>query len=243
MEASASLNDERAARLELLRPHEIRDRLAQRSLVYVPLGTIEWHCEHLPVGLDALTAHGICLKAAARAGGLVYPPLYYGTGGDHGGYPWTVMMPDAHEISALLGHTLQRLDELGVEKIVLFSGHFAREQLAMIERIADEWILAGHKTRVIPLAVNQVEGATLGPDHAGRFETTLLSALWPDRIDIGRLPTTETANAISEADALSRHDPRHPLWGVIGADPRAFRPEDAAPLLETCVSWIAMRTS
>jgi creatinine amidohydrolase len=61
--------------LELLRPHEIRDRLAERAVVYLPLGTIEWHSEHLPVGLDALTAHGVCLRAAALDGGVVYPPL------------------------------------------------------------------------------------------------------------------------------------------------------------------------
>ena len=47
--------------LELLRPHEIRDRLAERSVVYLPLGTIEWHCEHLPVGLDAFPRNGVCL--------------------------------------------------------------------------------------------------------------------------------------------------------------------------------------
>jgi creatinine amidohydrolase len=62
-------------RLELLLPHEIRARLNDRAVVYLPLGTIEWHCEHLPVGLDALTAHGVCLGAATQDGGLVYPAL------------------------------------------------------------------------------------------------------------------------------------------------------------------------
>lgn len=87
--------------IELLRPHQIQEALAQRSLIYLPLGTIEWHCHHLPVGLDALTAHGLCLRAADRTVGLVWPALYYGTGGDHGGFPWTVMMPAAMEIEAL----------------------------------------------------------------------------------------------------------------------------------------------
>jgi creatinine amidohydrolase len=59
--------------LERLRAHEIRDRLAERSVVSLPLGTIEWRCEHLPVGLDALTAHGVCLRAAALDGGSFIP--------------------------------------------------------------------------------------------------------------------------------------------------------------------------
>ena len=34
---------------ELL-PHEFRTRLAQRPVAYLPLGTLEWHGEHLPLG-------------------------------------------------------------------------------------------------------------------------------------------------------------------------------------------------
>ena len=38
-------------RLDLLLPFQIRERLAANPLVFIPLGTIEWHSEHLPVGL------------------------------------------------------------------------------------------------------------------------------------------------------------------------------------------------
>ncbi len=58
--------------IERLRPHQIAAALAERSLIYVPLGTIEWHCHHLPVGLDGLTAHGLCLIAAEQTGALVW---------------------------------------------------------------------------------------------------------------------------------------------------------------------------
>ena len=79
-------------RLELQNPSQIASALAERSVIYVPLGTYEWHGQHLPIGLDALTAHGVCCVAAQRDGGLVCPPLYYGTGGGHGDYPWTIMV-------------------------------------------------------------------------------------------------------------------------------------------------------
>ncbi|MGA6981845.1 MAG: creatininase family protein, partial [Candidatus Sulfotelmatobacter sp.] len=74
--------------LEKMLPRDIREAIATRPVVYLPLGTIEWHGEHLPVGLDALTAHGVCLAAARADGGIVYPSLFYGTGGDHALYPW-----------------------------------------------------------------------------------------------------------------------------------------------------------
>ena len=34
--------------IELLRPHQIEAVLAERSLIYLPLGTIEWHCQRGP---------------------------------------------------------------------------------------------------------------------------------------------------------------------------------------------------
>ena len=36
-----------------MRPQEFRERLARRPLAYLPLGTLEWHGEQLPLGSDA----------------------------------------------------------------------------------------------------------------------------------------------------------------------------------------------
>jgi creatinine amidohydrolase len=91
-----------AHRLALLRPAEIAARLSERSVVYLPLGTLEFHAQHLPIGLDALNAEGICLRAATEGGGLVHPTLYYGTGGSHAAFPWSIIMPAGAEIEALL---------------------------------------------------------------------------------------------------------------------------------------------
>lgn len=228
-------------RLELLLPAEIRAALAQRSVVYVPLGTYEWHGEHLPIGLDGLTAHGICLAAAQRDGGLVCPPLYYGTGGGHGAYPWTVMV-EVEELLPLLRATIVRLGAFGVRTIVLVSGHFAGEQVEMIQSLAAEATAEG-TVRVVALAVNMAR-LELAPDHAALFETTLLGALWPDRVQIGRLPPLATVPSIDpdgQTMGPQRHDPSHPLYGIFGPDPRHYDPSRSAPLLEAMVAWVIAR--
>lgn len=217
--------------IERLRPHQIDAALAERSLIYLPLGTIEWHCHHLPVGLDALTAHGLCLRAAERTGGLVWPALYYGTGGDHGAFPWTVMMPDTAEIAALLTFTLRRLGALGVAEVVLFSGHFADEQLAMIDRIAATWNAVGQMPRVRALSVNRAPVPGLPPDHAGLFETTLLDGIAPGLSEVNRLGMA--------ADAVDRFDPASPLWGIVGTDPRSPPVMGGAELAAAIADWIA----
>jgi creatinine amidohydrolase len=223
-------------RIEMLLPQEIEAALAARSVVYIPLGTYEWHGLHLPIGLDALTAHGLCLRAASQDGGLVCPPLYYGTGGDHSLYSWTVMMPDAAHIAALLRHTLTRLDDLGVELAVLFSGHFAPFQLEMIQQLAAGWNDAGRRLRVLALAVNKLEGLALGADHAAMFETTLLWELHPGRVHIDRLPPLGAEGLSNDPWSASRHSPDHPLHGIIGPDPRQFDAEHGPRLLDDAVA-------
>jgi creatinine amidohydrolase len=239
---------ERPVRLELLRPSEIRAAIEKNPTVYVPLGTIEWHCHHLPVGLDGLTAQGVCERAATDHGGLVYPVLYFGTGGGHGEYPWTVMMPTADHIRGLLEFALHRLNELGVQRVVLFTGHFAPEQLTMIADIASWWnaLVRDHDagdTRtaltVVARGINMVEGLAIGPDHAGVFETTVLHALWPDRIDLDELAPIPPAGPATDDWDESRHDTDHPLWGVIGPDPRTFDPTVADATLATIANWLA----
>lgn len=199
--------------IERLRPHQIETALVERSLIYLPLGTIEWHCHHLPVGLDALTAHGLCLLAAEETGGLVWPVLYYGTGGGHGAFPWTVMMPKRVEIEALLTQTLRRLGDMGVQEVMLFSGHFADEQLLMIDEITADWNAAGKAPTVSAFAVNRANVAGLPPDHAGLFETTLLDGLEEGLIDLSLLGTA--------SDDSDRFDIASPLWGIVGTDPRS----------------------
>jgi creatinine amidohydrolase len=225
--------------MELLRPHEIQAALDDMSTVYIPLGSIEWHCEHLPVGLDALTAHGVCLKAALDGGGLVYPPLYFGTGGGHSDYPWTVMMAEETEIRALLEHLLRRLERFGVGKAVLFSGHFAPGQLDMIAGIASSWNVAHTQMMVVARGINMVDGLAITPDHAGVFETTMLYALWPHRVDLDRLPPLDAAHPVIDDFEDSRHDPAHPIWGVFGPDPRNFDPSAAPALLADAARWLA----
>jgi creatinine amidohydrolase len=211
-----------AVRFELQLPWMFRVSMAKRPVAFIPLGTYEWHGEHLPVGLDALTAHGICLRAATADGGVVLPALHYGCGGGHGAYPWTVIPNDPDHIEALLRLTLQRLETNGVKLAVLFSGHFADAQLDMIDRIARDW-----NTQALP------------PDHAGIFETTLLAALWPELVQLDRLPSLQDAPlAADDVRENGRHDPAHPIWGVVGPDPRHYIAEQSKPLLAATVAWL-----
>lgn len=180
--------DFREHRIEFLRPHQLRDIIKKTPVAYLPLGTYEWHGEHLPIGLDSLTAHGVCLHSAAKSNGVVLPPLYYGTGGGHGSYPFTIMMETDAEISALIEFSFKRLEAFGFRLVVLFTGHFAPTQVDMVHRLADIWNARGGQLKALGVSINEIPGLALPPDHAAIFETTMLFELWPDTVDISRLP-------------------------------------------------------
>jgi creatinine amidohydrolase len=229
-----------AHQFELLLPWQLRSMVAKRPVAYIPLGTYEWHGEHLPVGLDALTSHGICLRAAALDGGVVMPPVYYSVGGGHGHYPWTIIKAEPDEIESQLDFTLQRMETFGFKLAVLFSGHFPDTQLDMIDRVAANWNKRDGELKALATAVNRIEGLEYAPDHAGIFETTLLAALHPNLVQLDRLKSLREAPLLTGEDAFgeTRHDPKHPIYGVFGPDPRHFSQTKASPLLAACVQWL-----
>jgi creatinine amidohydrolase len=61
-----------------LSPVEFQQRISQAPIAYLPLGTLEWHGEHLPLGADGLQAQGFFIELATLVGGIVLPPLFLG---------------------------------------------------------------------------------------------------------------------------------------------------------------------
>ena len=65
-------------RYHMLRPGQIIARREECAVAYIPIGTLEWHGSHNPVGADTLQAEGLAILCAEKGGGLAFPPLYYG---------------------------------------------------------------------------------------------------------------------------------------------------------------------
>jgi creatinine amidohydrolase len=219
--------------LERLTPADISAALQQRSLIYLPLGTIEWHSYHLPVGFDGLCAHKLCLLAAAQTGGLVMPPLYFGTGGGHGNFPWTIM-PSKEKIEPLLETTLERLRDFGVKQVVLYSGHFPDEQVEMIHTLVKNFSTT--EFRVDALAPSLARDSLPIPgDHAALFETALMLGIAPEHVFLQNLP-----NVTDAPDVLATRmtDALHPLYGIYGPDPREMPETLPRELSEAMLKWI-----
>ena len=64
-----------------MNPTQIRDAIKRRIPVVLPIGVIEYHAEHLPVGVDFFVAEKVIdtVEQERPDDVVVLPPFYYGT--------------------------------------------------------------------------------------------------------------------------------------------------------------------
>ena len=180
-------------------PDEMRARLETRPLLVMPLGTLEWHSYHAPLGLDGLVAQALSERIADLTDGVVTPTSYWAVGGVP--FPYTLRLP-IPLIEPLLRTLFEQFAAMGFQVIVAFTGHFGLDQTLALKRSAVEAMRQSSVT-ILPLTEYDLttDHGYLG-DHAATGETSLLWALAPELARVQDIP-------------------RHiPLDGVIGDDPR-----------------------
>jgi creatinine amidohydrolase len=173
-----------------LLPYQFDQRMKEFPLVYIPIGTLEWHGPHQALGLDALKMHALCVDAARKSGGIVFPPIYHGIRymvpyGE--GYEFDANFPvDPEVLKSFLAETLTRLEAVGFKAAILTTGHTCREQINLTNFVA-----GSYKGKMKVLGTNDaVFGRSVGhtSDHANKWETSILWYYMPELVEIDRLP-------------------------------------------------------
>lgn len=65
-------------RFETMRPHQIRDAIARNLPAVLPIGVMEYHGEHMGVGMDLLAVTRVLDRLEAEAEIVILPPFAYG---------------------------------------------------------------------------------------------------------------------------------------------------------------------
>lgn len=190
------------ANYENLHPDQLQHIIHTSPVAYLPLGTLEYHGWHLPLGFDALKAHAICGLACEQTGGVVLPPLYFGFGGGHRDYFGSVIASEA-VLRGCLDPVMNRLSASGFKVMVLLTGHYPQEQVDAVHQIAREFENAHPQSRVIGLSEPEAYPGEFRGDHAAHWETSIALYLVPQLVKMG---------------LLERHS--DPMYGICGQDPR-----------------------
>ncbi|MGC9468236.1 MAG: creatininase family protein [Anaerolineae bacterium] len=223
--ARFSDNLEWEVRLERMRPEEIELARAANPAIYAAFGSVEWHGYHNPVGLDTLKAHEQLVGLAARVGGLVYPPIYFGSGGGHEDWPSSFMVDGAPMIR-IVTQLLHGFERDGYEKAILLSGHYPNRP-EYLDAARAAYLEEGGTMSVLALIENQVPGGE--GDHAAKVETSFMLYLLPELVDAERL----RRGAVDDVDMdetvhnwMGPEHEGHPCYGLVGADPRVHASAD-----------------
>lgn len=210
---------DREVQYERLRPRQIVEAREACPVAYLPIGTIEWHGPHNPVGLDSIKAHALAVRCARAGGGMVFPALFVGESREEGlmeansadreqiaaamGLPPTNFAPghmrfppylQIEHYQRLLLHCLFQVQSLGFKVAVFVPGHFPLIDHA--RAVCSTYHQARFDNRRARMITWSFTGYELvrdempdAGDHAGFWETSLMLELVPELVDLSQLPS------------------------------------------------------
>ena len=164
-----------------------------RTVLVLPVGSVEQHGRHLPVGTDSLLAHAISLAAAARMEGrvAVLPPPWYGFSAHHMRFAGTITL-SASTMLALVKDIAASVIAHGFRRLLIVNGHGGNN--GVIDVLASE---LGHlhygEARIASLTYFQLARAAIaelrdsrpgGMGHACEFETSMMQHIRPELVAI-----------------------------------------------------------
>ena len=179
---------------ELTSPHleALRER---RPIALWPVGAVEPHGPHAPLGTDTLISVGMCERAAARLGdppAVVLPALAFGVTRYGAAFAGAIGISEA-TLRAVVLDVATALEQQGFRRLVIVNNHFEPEQVATLRAAAAD---AGALYLDLVRRRNAqrlTDEFRRGSCHAGRYETSLVLADAPQLVDpeVADLPANE----------------------------------------------------
>ncbi len=166
----------------------------------IPLGIIEKHGPHLPLGTDLFEAREFSFTAAKKEYAVVFPPYFAGQIFEARHQPGAIAYSN-DLMWKMLEETCNELSRNGLKKIILYNGHggndnflqyFCQSQLASQK----DYIVVLFQEGADPVngkEIKSLKKATLD-GHAGEEETSMMYFIRPDLVDQQAIKNESGAN-------------------------------------------------
>lgn len=168
----------------------------------VPLGAVESHGDHMPMGTDGFSAHALAVRIAERLERtMVLPANFLGMSGHYRHQPLCISL-SADTQTRVIRDIVESLHHWGIARVLLLNAHDGNipsiEIAARDAKIAhpemsiatiDWWVITNQR---LPADTFEVWG---GWGHGGEVETSLGLALFPDLMQMeharGQVPQVD----------------------------------------------------
>lgn len=170
-------------------------RQAQGTCV-LPIGILEKHGPHMPIGSDLINARYTALHAAEQQYAVVFPEYYFGQIAEARHEPGTVSYSRELQL-ALLQATTDEMGRNGCRKILIVNGHGGN--VSLLPYFAQTQLEKPHD--YVVYLFDQRTPATGGPkkkttndQHAGESETSKMMVVRPDLVHADRAASESGAD-------------------------------------------------
>jgi len=181
-----------AAWEELTAPDFVSAVKQSEGVCVIPMGVIEKHGPHLPLGTDVYTARETSLRAAGKEYCIVYPFYFVGQIYEAQQQPGTIAY-SPEMLFKFLEETCMEISRNGIKKIILVNGHggntnflqyFCQAQLAKPKDYAVYLFTPANDPKVQAKIASMRKTTTGG--HADEMETSSMLATNPELVKLDR---------------------------------------------------------
>jgi len=195
---TAMSRDDQDLLLEHMTWNEAQAALDEQRVLIVPIGAIEQHGPHLPLGTDAIVAFELARRVARRNGSVVAPAVCYAarssprSGGGGRSFPGSTGVTGQTLIS-LVRDLTSEFFRSGFRRLAYLNGHYENSSLvyeALAEAIEPcqqtcKAILVNWWEQIRPEDIERIFGENFPgweAEHAGVAETSLMEELHPELV-------------------------------------------------------------
>lgn len=163
----------------------------EKTILVIPLGSVEQHGHHMPLGTDTMLAQALSLAAAAQMEGqaVVLPPPWYGFSAHHMRFPGSITLSHT-TLMAMVEDIVASLAKHGFGRVLLINGHGGNggvvDVLASVlgKQHYGRMRIAGltYFALAAPAIARLRRSREGGMGHACEFETAMIMHIRPDLV-------------------------------------------------------------
>jgi len=114
---------------EDLKEHEFDDAIKKsKGVCAIPMGCVEAHGQHMPLGCDVYQAREYTRRAAEKEPVCVFPSMHFGEKSGAGEFKGTIIFPQRLILDILL-QSCKEIARNGFKKILLYNGHGGNQDM------------------------------------------------------------------------------------------------------------------
>lgn len=185
---------------ELTAPDFVKAVQKSGGVCILPIGILEKHGPHLPLGTDIFECRQVSAQAAEKEYCVVFPTYYFGQINEARHQPGTISYSN-EIIWNLLQETCNELSRNGLKKIIIVNGHGGNNDflryfcMSQLHSVKDYSLILfqPNEDSAMMKKINSLRQTSTG-GHADEMETAMIQSIRPDLIKTDMAATQSGVN-------------------------------------------------